>query len=102
MKLWEWEQDDVIDSDMKAMVIGVQTKMQTFTFFNGLQLTIEVLSHSENLYSSHQRAELWAVDAERNAKLSVTIFLGYKPPLDQGRASCFEVGVTSPFIFTSL
>ena len=63
MKLWGWAQD-VSDSDVKARIIGVQTKMQTFSFFYGLQLAIVVLSHSDNLSSSLQRAELYAVDAQ--------------------------------------
>ena len=29
MKLWGWAQDNVSDSDMKARIIGVQTKMLT-------------------------------------------------------------------------
>ena len=33
MKLWRWPQDNVSDSDMKARIIGVQTEMQTFSFF---------------------------------------------------------------------
>ena len=65
MKLWGWAHDHVSDSDMKARIIGVQTKMQTFSFFYGLQLAIVVLSHSDNLSSSLQRAELCAVDAKR-------------------------------------
>ena len=51
MKLWDWAQLDVSDSDLKARIIGVQTKMQTFSFFYGLQLAIVVLSHSDNLSS---------------------------------------------------
>ena len=65
MKLWGWAHDNVSDSDMKARIIGVQTKMQTFSFFYGLQLAIVVLPHSDSLSSSLQRAELCAVDAKR-------------------------------------
>ena len=61
---------------MKAGIIGVQTKMQTFSFFYGLQLAIVVLAHSDNLSSSLQRAELCAVHAQKNAKLSVTVLRG--------------------------
>ena len=61
MKLWGWTQDTVSVSDMKARIIGVQTKMQTFSFFYGLQLAI----HSDNFSSSLRRA----VDAQKNAKL---------------------------------
>ena len=73
MKLWGWAQDIDSDSDMKARIIGVQTKLQTFSYFYGLQLAIVVLSHLANLSSSLQRAELCAVDAQKNAKLSVTV-----------------------------
>ena len=73
---WGWAQDNVSDSDMKARIIGVQTKMQTFSFFYGLQLAIAVLTHSHNPSSSLQRAELCAVAAQKNAKLSVTVLRG--------------------------
>ena len=76
MKLWRWTQDNVSDSDMKARIIGVQTKMQTFSFFYGLQLAIVILSHSDNLSSSLQRADLCAVDAQKKAKLFVTVLRG--------------------------
>ncbi len=76
MKMWGWAQDNVSDSDMKARIIGVQTKMLTFSFFNGLQLAFVVLSHSDNLNTSLQRAKLWAVDVQKNAKLSVTVLRG--------------------------
>ena len=35
MKLWGWAQDNVSDSDMKA-IVGVQPEMQTFSLFFGL------------------------------------------------------------------
>ena len=76
MKLWGWAQDNVSGFDMKARLIGVQTKMQTFSFFYGLQLAIAELSHSDNLSSSLQRAELCAMDAQKNPKLSVTVLRG--------------------------
>ena len=60
-------------TDMKARIIGVQNKMQLFGFCCGLQLAFVVLSYSDNLSSSLQRAHLWAVDAQKNAKLSVTV-----------------------------
>ena len=63
MKLWGWAQDNVSDSGMKARIIGVLIKMNFFSFFNGLQLAIVVLSHSGNFSSSLQRAEICAVDA---------------------------------------
>ena len=72
MKLWGWVQDIVSDSGMKARIIGVQTKIQTFSFFYELQLAIVVLFHSDNLIPSLQIAELCAVDPQKNTKLSVT------------------------------
>ena len=72
----------VSDSDMKAGIIGVQTKMQTFSYFYGLQHAIVVLPHSDHLSSSLQRAELCAVDAQMNAKLSVTVLRGIRSDRD--------------------
>ena len=56
--------------------------MQTFSYFYGLQLAIEELSHSENLSSSLQRAELCAVDAQKNSNLSVTVLRGIQSDRD--------------------
>ena len=134
MKLWGWAHDNNSDPDMKARIIGEQTKIQTFNFlwtsafstFPGekktastwppLQVALqsetdvftllpatstsetarvlirtdapkvtkrqreqtkeEVLSHSDNLRYRLQIAELYAVDAQKNAKLSVTVLRG--------------------------
>ena len=91
MKLWGWARNNVSDSDMKTRIIGVQTKMQTFSFFYGLQLAIVVLSHSDNLSSSLQRAKPCAVDAQKNAKLSVTV-----PPLDQDTQADVKLELQGP------
>ena len=56
--------------------------MQTFSFFYGLQLAIVVFSHSDNLSSSLQRAELCAVDAQKSVKLSVTVLRGTRSDRD--------------------
>ena len=40
MKLWGWTQDNVSDSDMKARIIGVQTKMPTFSLFYDFSLPL--------------------------------------------------------------
>ena len=104
MKLWGWVQDNVSDSDMKAR-IPVHIKMQTFSFFYGLQLVI--LSNSDNLSSSLQRVEpMWSACSKESQALSLffdyMIRQGCKPPLDQGQLSCYEVGVTSTFTSMSL
>ena len=72
-ELWNFDEavgvgtNYVSDSDMKAGIIGVLAKMQTFSFFYGLQHAIVVLSYSDNLSSSLQREELCAVDVQKNA-----------------------------------
>ena len=58
------------------------SKMKTFSFFYGLQLAIVVLFHSEKLSSSFQRAELCALDAQKNAKISVTVLRGIQSDRD--------------------
>ena len=65
-------------TDMKVRIIGVPTKMQTFSFFYGVQLAIDSTFHSDNLNSSLQRAEICAVHAQKNAKLPVTVLRGIK------------------------
>ena len=47
--------------------------MQTFSFFYGPQLGIVVPSHSDHLSSSLGRAELCAVDPQKNSKISVAV-----------------------------
>ena len=56
--------------------------MQTFSFFYGLELAIVALAHADNLSSSLQRAELCAVDAQKNAMLSVTVLRGVQSDRD--------------------
>jgi len=101
MKLWDWSQDNVSDSDMKARLIGVRTKMPTFSIFYGVQLAILVLAHSDNLSTSLQRVELGAVDAQNNANLSVTVLrgtirLGCKPSFDQGQEAAVKLEFQAP------
>ena len=50
------------DSDMKARIIGVQTKMQTSSFLYGLQLAIVVLSHPDKALAFREQSYV-AVDA---------------------------------------
>ena len=107
MELWGWTQDNISDSDMKARIIGVQTKMQTFSFFYGLQLAIVAFSHSDNLSSSLQRAEICAVDAQKKAKLSVTVLRGIRSDRDVSlhwtkvTQAAVKLRVTSTFIASS-
>ena len=68
----------VSDSDIKARIIGMQTKMQTFSFIHGILLAIVIIFHSDIFNSILQRAEIFVVDAQKNAKLSVTFLLGIR------------------------
>ena len=77
MKLWGWAQDNVSDSDIKTRIIGVQTKMQILVFFYGLQLAIVVLSNSDNLNSSLQRAELYECMLKRKPSFLLLFFKVY-------------------------
>ena len=102
MKLWGWAQDNVSDSDMKARIIGVQTKMQTFSFFYGLQLAIVVRFHSDNLSSSLQRAELCAVVLKIIPSFLSLFFevynrAGLQASIGHGHSRSCEVVVTSTY-----
>ena len=81
-KLWGWAQDNISNSDMKARIIGVQTKKQSFSFLLWTSACHCSLSHSDNLSSHLQRAELCPVDAQKNAKLSVTVLRGIRSDRD--------------------
>ena len=64
---------------MKDRIIGVQTKMQTFSFFYGLQLAIVVLCYSNNLSTSLQRAELYQWMLKRMPSFLSLLFKVYDP-----------------------
>ena len=77
MKLWGWEKGmSLIWLEGKNNWSG--DKNAYFEFLHGLKLAILVLSHSYKLSSSLQRAGLCALDAQKNAKLSVAVHQGIR------------------------
>ena len=97
MKLWGWAQDNVSNLDIMAGIIGVQTKMQTFSFFYGLQLAIVVFSiqiTSALAYRDQSYVQLMLKRMPSFLSLFFEVHSrqGFKPPLDQGHSSCCEVG----------
>ena len=80
----------------------MQTKMQIFIVSSmDFSLPFVVLSNSDSLSSSLQRAELCAVDAQKNAKLSVTVLRRIQSDRMQDSIGprslkCCEVGVQAP------
>ena len=88
MKLCGWAQDNVSDSDMKARIIGVHTKIQ-------LYLPIEISSALAFREQIYVQCLLKRMPNFRSIFFVVYDKQGYKPPLDQGHLSCCEVEITS-------
>ena len=86
MKLWV--QDSVSDSDMKARIIAVQTKMQTFSFFYGLQLAIVALSYVQCM--------LKIMPSFLSMFFDVYDQTESKPPLDQVTQATVKLELQAP------
>ena len=57
MNLWEWSLTVLKDTDMKAMVRGVQAMMPNFRFLFGCALGERILKQTDNLRSLQVSAE---------------------------------------------
>ena len=71
--VWEESNKSQIDSEMKARIIGIQTKMLTSNFFFGISLEILILQHSDNLSKSLQHDTITAAEGQQLAKLSIDV-----------------------------
>ena len=53
-ELWDEILEGRVDPDIRGRVVGLQTQMQSFNFFLGIQLGVLVLRHIDNLSSTLQ------------------------------------------------
>ena len=60
-----------LSTDVKARVIGCQTKMKTFDYFFGLLLGERLFSHTDNLSATLQRKNMSAVESQQIASQTV-------------------------------
>ena len=61
-------------SEVKARINGVQSKMKDFDFLFGLLLGERILKHIDNLSKTLQATAMSAVEAHRVAKLCIDVF----------------------------
>ena len=61
-------------SEVKARIIGVQSKMKDFDFLYGLLLSERILKHTDNLSKTLQATAMSAVEAYGVAKLCIDVF----------------------------
>ena len=52
--LWDGILEGKVDSEVRGQVITVQTQMQSFNFFFGIQPGVLVLRYTDNLFSTLQ------------------------------------------------
>ena len=55
---WEIVLDDNVDSDVRARVISVQAKMESFDYFFGISVSELVLDHGDNLSAALQSSTI--------------------------------------------
>ena len=71
-ELWEIRLDDNIDPDVRAWVIGVQAKMESFDYFFGISVSELVLNHGDSLSATLQSSTISAVEAQHKVSLTVS------------------------------
>lgn len=67
---WEKVKDAVIDSEIRARVIGVDATMNRFDFLFGLVLAERLLQHTDNLSKTLQAPSLTASECQQVADLT--------------------------------
>ena len=71
---WDEALDVCSQSEVKARINGVQSKMKDFDFLFGLLLGERILKHTDNLSKTLQATAMSAVEAHSVAKLCIDVF----------------------------
>ena len=64
--------DNNVDPDVRARVIGVQAKMESFDYFFGISVSELVLNHGDNLSAALQSTTISAAEGQHIASLTVS------------------------------
>ena len=78
--LWEESLESLLESDIKARVIGVQAQMRTFNFLYGVSLGALILAHNDNLSKTLQHKSMSAAEGQQIAKLSLDVLKRMRQP----------------------
>ena len=70
MKLWDISQQDPLDRETRARIIGCQTQMESFNFFYGLNLAYRLYAMTDNLSKTMQKESFSAIDGQKTAELT--------------------------------
>ena len=63
--MWDWCLPEYGEPDIKARVIGIKTRMKSFSFLFGIRLGNLVLSHSDNLIVTLEARKMSAAEAQK-------------------------------------
>lgn len=66
-------ENDRMQTDLKARIIGVEKQMKSFDFFFGLSIGHRLFSHTDNLSRTLQAEKMSACQSKRNANLVVSV-----------------------------
>lgn len=69
--LWEECYESIKDSELRARVIGVQTKMRTFDFLFGVCFGHDILRHTDNLSKALQHKEMSAAEGQLLSAMTI-------------------------------
>ena len=103
-ELWDEILEGRVDPDIRSRVVGLQTQMQSFNFFLGIQLGVLVLRHTDNLSSTlqHTHTHLSCYEAQQIAKVSLSMLKGMREEasfhmfFEKVRASAQKLEVNDP------
>ena len=70
-ELWEVSKNDSTDPSVKARIIGVQTRFNSFKFYFGVQMAFLLLQHSDNLSKTLQPPHMTAAEGQRLASMTI-------------------------------
>ena len=74
MKLWQqYLENESMQTDLKARIIGVKRQMTTFELFFGLNIGHRLFSHTDNLSKTLQAEKMSACENKRNALLVLSV-----------------------------
>ena len=101
-ELWDEILEGRVDPEVRGRVVGVQTQIQSFNFFSGIQLGDLVLRHTDNLSSSLQHTYLSCYEAQQITKVCLSTLKGMREEASfhiffkKARASAQKLEVNDP------
>ncbi|XP_053398113.1 zinc finger MYM-type protein 1-like [Mercenaria mercenaria] len=69
--LWESSYESARDSETRARILGVQSRMSNFDFLFGVSLGYEILRHTDNLSKCLQNKDMSAAEGQHLSKITL-------------------------------